>query len=88
MIQIREEQWVSFDSVESVFVREGDLQIVPNRMGGDEALPYLVENGYLEDVCGALQLPYGAIHGVIIRQLQEKERGNSSRKESTAVRPT
>ena len=72
MIQIREEQWISPHAIESIFVREGKLQIVPIDMQGDK-FPYLVEDSLLKDVCSALNLPYSTIQGIAVRQLQEKE---------------
>lgn len=73
MIRIREEQWVSKDSIESCFVRDGSLQLVATSMQGADVYPYLVEENYLEDVCGSLSLPYGTVKKIMVQQNQEKE---------------
>lgn len=68
MIRIRTDQWISPDSIESVLIRDSTLQIVPNRIGGNEASPYLVEKEFLVNVCGSLSLPYSEVLSVMIKQ--------------------
>ena len=76
MIRIRENRWISLGSIESIFVKDGGLQI---KMVGNELLSYLVENKFFVETCKALNLPCSIIQGITARQRQEKEHGKEER---------
>ncbi|KKM77598.1 hypothetical protein LCGC14_1368380 [marine sediment metagenome] len=63
MIQIRDNQWVMADKIESAHIEDGNLVLVVT-----QNRPQLVDDKYLGDVCGALQLSQAAIQATIIRE--------------------
>lgn len=73
MIRIKGEVWINGDHVESVFVREGVLNLATVTMLGLEDLPYTVDRDFLEDVCSAMKLPYNTILGLIERQSHDAD---------------
>lgn len=79
MIRVREEQWIMIDAIESVFIKNGDVLIVPN---SETTLPYYVEEKFLTSVCSSLSLPFSIIQGVRVRQTQEKNDGQKQSEET------